>query len=130
MDSQTKRPVVYIVQEMKRWQWDPDLQEDVLKPVHDMTPAAVYGDLKVLLDGAPIGIRLQGMIRTLREKLRGFTDDDYILPVGDPLAMGTAIALAAERNYGRVKVLRWDGRARAYIEAQMDLAKSTAQEAV
>lgn len=123
-ESDSSRPTVYIVQEMKRLEWDEELQRKVLRPVHDLTPAAVYGELKTLMDGRPIGLNFQRMISELRDKLREFSEKDFILPTGDPIAMGIAIHLAAERNFGRVKVLRWDGRARAYVEAQVDFKKS------
>lgn len=41
-------------------------------------------------------------------KAHDFTDDDYVVAIGDPVAIALIIHAAAEMNRGRVKVLRWD----------------------
>lgn len=93
-----------------------------LVPRFDMTPAAEYGDIKLLLDsGAPVGIAAGPLIRSFKERLREYTGDDYILPTGDPMAMGLAIAIAASYNGGVVNVLRWDRKQRKYIEIRAEI---------
>ena len=108
---------VFIVQQPVRVRRDPITKEvKTLEPVFDVTPAAQYGTLELLLDsGLSFGIAMKPVVQMLNEKLRDFTDDDYILPTGDPCVMGIAIAIAAKHNGGRVAVLRWDKRERQYI---------------
>ncbi len=47
------------------------------------------------------------LVWRLRMVLQDFSDQDYIIPVGNPCLIGMAIAIAAECNEGRVKVLDW-----------------------
>lgn len=85
-------------------------------PSFDLSPALKYGDIELLLDtGVIVGIAIAPLYRTFTEKLRNYTSNDYILPTGDPVAMGLAIHLAAKYNGGVVNILRWDRRERKYI---------------
>ncbi len=103
--------------------WDAATQRHV--PAHDLTRASVFGNLKLMLEGNTVGLAVQQLIPTFREKLKNFCDDDYLLPTGDPVAMGVAIAVAAEMNNGRVCVLRWDRETRSYIEGELDFEGSS-----
>lgn len=86
----------------------------------DLTPAAQYGEILVLIPAGSSLISSVPTVRTLREKLRSFTDEDFLLPVGDPSIMMVAGSLAAEFNHGRFKVLRWDRHQHCYIPIQID----------
>lgn len=61
------------------------------------------------------------IVRDLREKLESFTDDDYIVPLGNPAMIGLAIAIAADCNHGRVRVLDWMRERGRYRIIHMDL---------
>lgn len=86
----------------------------------DMTPAAEYGELEVLLAHTQSLFAPVPTVRKLRERLENFSDADYILPVGDPVLMSTVAMVAAEMNHGRVKFLKWDRIQRRYIVIQVD----------
>lgn len=91
-------------------------------PAFDITPALKYGDMELLLDrGTIVGIATTPMVRSFREKLRDYSDEDSILPTGDPVAMGIAIAVAAVQNNGKVSVLRWDRKQKAYIRLTVEI---------
>jgi len=107
---------VYIVQEVVRRGSGGALQR-----VHDLTPAAVYGDLIPLLETDKIPLTPAPIVHELKRKLKDFCDDDHILAVGDPIAIGIATAVAAEVNHGRVSMLKWDREARQYIRVVFDL---------
>jgi len=94
--------------------------EGAMRSKFDLTPAARYGELHVLIPAGTSMLSTVPTVRTLREKLRGFSDEDYLLPVGDPSVMMAAGAIAAEFNAGRVKVLRWDRHQKCYIPIQID----------
>jgi len=108
---------VYIVQEVTRR----DRATGELRPVHDLRPAAVYGDLVPLLGTDRITLSPGPIVHELRKKLRGFSDDDVLLAVGDPIAIGIATAIAAEENGGRVNMLKWDREARSYIKIGFEI---------
>lgn len=57
----------------------------------------------------------------LRNRLQRFCDDDYILLIGDPAAIGIACMVAGEANLGRVKLLKWDRQEQRYYPIQVDL---------
>jgi len=90
------------------------------EPVFDLTPAAVYGDIEILLPPGPVMLATAPMNDKLRYALRNFCDDDYILPTGSPPAMLAAGFYAAYHNRGRYKILQWDKRSRQYIVIPVD----------
>ena len=93
-------------------------------PKANYMPAGRYGELETLLPpGDQIVFNAQPVVWKIKEKLRHFSDDDFILASGDPAAIGIACAVAAERNEGRVKILKWDRRAMCYYDVQIDLRK-------
>lgn len=91
----------------------------VAKPVHDVTPAAAYGDVEVMINTNHIGITMQPLVAMFKTVLKDFSDDDYILPTGDPVAIGLASIIAAKNNRGNVNFLRFDRQTRAYIKVQV-----------
>jgi hypothetical protein len=107
---------VFIVQEIVKRD-----SKGNLNRVHDLTPAAVYGQLTILLGGGKLPLIPQPIVQELKRKLQGFSDEDHILAVGDPVAIGIATAVAAEINHGRVSMLKWDREARQYIQVAFDL---------
>lgn len=106
-----KTPKVFIVQEVMRR--DPVSKD--LRRAYDLTPAAVYGELTVLITAEKLPLTPAPIVRELRRKLEGFCDQDYLLAVGDPVAIAIAAAVAAEFNNGKVPMLKWDREARRYI---------------
>ena len=107
---------VFVTHEPSKW--DETAQCHV--PLFNLTPAATYGELQVLMPARASMISTVPMIRVMHDKLANFGDDDYILPVGDPASIAAACAIAAEMNGGRVKLLRWDRKVRAYVVIQLD----------
>jgi hypothetical protein len=100
---------VYIVQEM---------------PNHDLAPAMKYGEMKVLLPPhTQIAFSTAPTIRSLRHKLRNFSDDDFLLLAGDPVAIGLACSIAVFFNSGRYTALKWDRRERMYIPVKIDITQ-------
>lgn len=95
-------------------------------PKHDLTPASVYGELEVLINRNNIGIAAQPVVAELRHRLRDYSDEDYILAVGDPVAIGLAISVASDANRGRVNVLKWDRQTRKYISLNANIRAAAA----
>lgn len=98
--------------------WDEAAQRHV--PLFNLTPASAYGTLEVLMPAGASLINTVPMVRFMRDKLAKFSDEDYILPVGDPASIAAACAIAAEMNSGRVKLLRWDRQSRNYLVIKLD----------
>lgn len=94
-------------------------------PKFDLTPASVYGELEILISRNNIGIAAQPLVAELKHLLKDYSDDDYILAVGDPVAIGLAIAVSGDANRGRVNILKWDRQTRSYISMSANLRQST-----
>ena len=84
--------------------------------------AEKFGELELLLpEGNQIVFSAGPTVKRLRYKLRNFNDDDYLLLIGDPSAIGIACAIAATNNIGRFKCLKWDKREFKYYPVEVNL---------
>jgi len=89
---------------------------------HNITSAMSFGDIETILPpNAQIAFSVVPTIRRIQRKLENFTDDDYLLFIGDPTAIGIISSIAASKNKGRFKCLKWDRFERVYIPIQVDL---------
>ena len=87
----------------------------------DLAKATVYGELVPLLPRKKnITLSPQPVIRELRQKLRNFTDADYLLLIGDPVAIILAGMVTAEMNNGRIRTLKWDRLINNYYPVTID----------
>ena len=91
-------------------------------PGRNLTPAYKYGSLELLL-GAKTNLMLgtANVVRELRKHLNDFNDDDYLLLMGDPAAIGLVCALASQHNQGSFKVLKWDRQESMYYPVSIDI---------
>lgn len=87
----------------------------------DLTPAAEWGNPIVLLQSNQSLLNTAPTIETLCEKLRTFDDNDYLIPIGDPVLMCMAATVAAMYNGGRLKMLKWDRLIKRYVPIQVDI---------
>ena len=86
----------------------------------DMSTAFKYGDVEVLIPHSQSVLSPVQTVRTLKDKLKNFCDQDYILPVGDPALIATVSIVAAQNNEGRVAFLKWDKLLNSYIVVKID----------
>lgn len=87
----------------------------------NILPAAQFGKVEVLLPPGQIVFSTEPTVRTLREKLRTYCDDDYLLLMGDPAAIGFAAAIAANYNGGRLNLLKFDRQEKQYFPVKSRL---------
>lgn len=85
----------------------------------DLSPAADWGEPIILLQQKQSLLNPEPTVATLNEKLSDFGDDDYLVPIGDPVLMCAAAMSAAKHNAGRVKMLKWDRLLKKYIPIQI-----------
>ena len=90
-------------------------------PLYDLSPALEYGALEVLLPSGPVMLSTKPMVDFMKTKMDGFSDDDYVLAVGDPVAILAAGMVASHANNGRVKILRYDRQHRAYTVVPINI---------
>ena len=109
MASLTESPTVYVVQEMSN---------------HDIASAMSFGQIQVLLPSTmQIAFSTAPAIRLLKRRLRSFSDEDFLLLTGDPVAIGLVCSIAAVYNSGRYIALKWDRREKLYIPVRLDITE-------
>lgn len=76
----------------------------------DLSPAGEYGEVLVLLGpDDQITHHTAPIVRKLRRALSNFNGEtDRLVCVGDPVAIGVATAIVAEKTGGRYRTLKWD----------------------
>lgn len=90
-------------------------------PGRNLVPALQYGEVEVLLPPGQVAFSSVPTVRRLNHNLRNFSDEDYLLMMGDPVAIALAGAVAARYNGGRMNILKWDKQERRYIVVKVDL---------
>ena len=84
--------------------------------------AEKYGKLELLLpEGSQLVLSTGPTVKRLHRKLKDFSDDDYLLLIGDPSIIGIACAMVASYNRGRFKCLKWDKREYKYYPIEVNL---------
>ncbi len=94
----------------------------------NILPAQEYGELEILLPAGQIVLSPGPSIYRLRKKLQHFCDNDYLLLVGDPIAIGLAAMVAGSMNNGKVKFLKWDRQERRYMGVSADIYRKLSEE--
>jgi hypothetical protein len=107
-------PTVYVIQEI------PGTKEG--KPKINILGAAQYGILKFLLPELSQIIFSPGpLIYKLRDKLKNFTDKDYLLLTGDPAIIGVTCSIVSDMTNGKYNLLKWDKQERKYYPISINL---------
>lgn len=107
---------VFVVQAPMRRGYDGRMHN-----IFDLSPAEMYGELVFVTNSDKLPTDLSMLIEDWRAKLSDFCDDDYLLCVGDPVAIGISTAFCMAANEGRIKFLRWSPKRKAYEELNVDL---------
>ncbi len=102
---------VFVVQ--RQHKYDPATTN--LVPKYDLSSAAQYGELVYLLSPTAGPFNTASIVTELREKLRDYTSEDYLLLIGNPCLIGWTVALAAHCNGGAVNLLQWSGKEQRYL---------------
>lgn len=88
----------------------------------DVTPAEEYGELVTVFGAHERLYNMKAGLLKAHSALKHFRDQDYILPVGHPLAIGIVLAIASRLNGGRVRTLIFDGKVGRYFATLADLS--------
>ena len=112
--SMSERSKVYVIQEIA------GTKEG--KPKINILGAAEYGEFKFLLPELSQIIFSPGpLIMKLRQGLREYTPQDYLLLTGDPAIIGVACSIVSDITNGKYKVLKWDKQERKYYPIEINL---------
>jgi hypothetical protein len=93
---------------------NPDKKKNIIS-------ATEYGKLDFILSEAE-NIMYTPVVTTsrIRHTLRNFNEDDYLLLIGDPVAIGVAVHFALLTNGNKAKILKWDNREFKYYPIQLE----------
>ena len=61
------------------------------------------------------------LIYKLRQGLKNYTSDDYLLLTGDPAIIGVACSIVSDITGGKFKLLKWDKQERKYYPISINL---------
>ncbi len=109
-------PRVFISQMLERW----DSETERYTPTFNFNSAAIYGTLTPVLERDDHRLLLTRQIEKIKVALSDFSDDDFLIAVGDPsvIAICAGVILRRSRN---LKLLKWDKRVGQYIVTDINL---------
>ena len=116
MDQVTKKdPKVYLVQEIPT-------DRETGQPKVDITPALKYGEIKIMFPRLKQMQFSPGpMVMEIKNSLKNFTQDDYLLLYGDPAIIGVVCAVASDITNGKFKLLKYDRRQFSYYAIELNI---------
>ena len=91
-------------------------------PKINIIGASQYGQFKFLLPEFSQIIYSPGpLIFKLRQGLKNFTTEDYLLLTGDPAIIGVACSIVSDITNGKYNLLKWDKQERKYYPITINL---------
>ena len=107
-------PTVYVIQEI------PGTQSG--NPKINIMGASHYGQFKFLLPEFSQMIFSPGpLIFQIKDKLKNFTTDDYLLLSGDPAIIGVTCSVVSDMTNGKYKLLKWDRQEKTYYPIEINI---------
>jgi hypothetical protein len=107
-------PIVYVIQEIA------GTREG--RPKINIMGASKYGPFKFLLPELSQIIFSPGpLIMKLRQSLKDYRSDDYLLLTGDPAIIGVACSIVSDITTGKYNLLKWDKQERRYYPIKINL---------
>ena len=110
----TESSVVYVLQEL------PGTKAGT--PKINIMSAREYGEFKFLLPEFSQIIFSPGpLIFKLRNLLKNYNPEDYLLLTGDPAIIGIACSIVSDITNGKYNLLKWDKQERKYYPISINL---------
>ena len=108
----THKPRVFVIQQPSVF----DKQRKTFKPKYDLSPAREFGRLVFVLGPGNIFVnRLPQTILHMQNIFSDFTDQDFLLAIGDPVAIAAASYITGARTGGKINMLKWDHNSGSYF---------------
>jgi len=112
--KENNKSTVHVIQEI------PGTREG--KPKINIMGASQYGGFKFLLPELSQIIFSPGpLIYKLRQALKDFKKEDYLLLTGDPAIIGVACSIVSDMTSGNYKLLKWDRQEKRYYPIEINL---------
>ena len=114
MSKAEKQPIVYVIQEI------PGTKAGT--PKINIMSASKYGRFKFLLPEFSQIIFSPGpLIFKLRNLLKNYTTQDYLLLTADPAIIGVTCSIVSNLTNGKYNLLKWDKQERQYYPITINL---------
>ena len=109
-----REPIVYVIQEIAGTRDG--------RPKINIIGASQYGSFKFLLPELSQIIFYPGpLIMKLRQSLKDYKSEDYLLLTGDPAIIGVACSIVSDITNGKYNLLKWDKQERKYYPIKINL---------
>ena len=106
--------IVYVLQEL------PGTKAGA--PKINIMSASKYGEFKFLLPEFSQIIFSPGpLVYKLRQGLKDFNENDYLLLTGDPAIIGVACSIVSDMTNGKYNLLKWDKQEKQYYPIEINL---------
>ena len=96
---------VYVVQEV---------------PKFNISGGLNFGDIEVVLPPGNMTFDTEATCKKARKKLANFTDDDYLMLIGDPIALSICFNIAVNKTSEEIKLLKWDRQTNQYLVVKVN----------
>lgn len=110
-------PKVYAPQQPSRF----DSAFNMWVPLFPMTEARKFGELVVMLPPNYSSTMGAPLVQAIKERMNDFTEEDYLIAVGDPTLIAAAAGIAFRKTGGRLKLLKWDRHTKDYLVVELSL---------
>ena len=109
-----KEKIVYVIQEI------PGTKTG--RPKINIMGASKYGEFKFLLPEFSQIIFSPGpLIFKLKQSLKDYKPEDYLLLTGDPAIIGVACSIVSDMTNGKYNLLKWDKQEKQYYPIEINL---------
>ena len=91
-------------------------------PTVNIAPAAKYGEVVTILPPGSQFYAAAETTRLIKQRLHelDYQAGDFLLPMGNPVIMAVASAIAARRSNGCLNVLVWDRLTSSYVSYELE----------
>ena len=106
---------VYLVQDIP-------IDRETGQPKYNVMGAQKYGEIMVMFPAKAQMIFSPGpLIINIKNKLKDFTSEDYLLLSGDPAIIGVTCSVASDITNGKFKLLKWDRQEKTYYPIEINI---------
>lgn len=95
-----------------------DVTKKAMVPAFDFSAAAQFGQLTTILGPEDDVLFLARITPKIRKALEGFTDQDFLLAVGDPAVIAVCAGIIL-RRHKTLNLLKWDRKFRIYTHLEV-----------
>lgn len=125
-----KKPRVFVVHEPLRKITDQKTGTVSWVKIRDIEVAREFGDLIYVYPAGHLTQDMSCLVEVARDRMKDFTDDDFLLPCGDMVAISlTAIEAAQQLEGNTLKMLVWDNRQSRYFLRNLEVWQDDPDEA-